>query len=59
MVADPAHRDRILDLMRPFTAPDMLARGLAVYRRLDELAGRVLAGETDPYTAAAELVAGL
>ena len=27
--------------------------------RLDELAGRVLAGETDPYTAAAELIAGL
>jgi len=38
MVAEPAHRDRILDLMRPFTAPDALARGLAVYRRLDELA---------------------
>jgi len=38
MVADPAHRDRVLDLMRPLTAPDMLARGREVYRRFDELA---------------------
>ncbi|SNS98539.1 DNA-binding transcriptional regulator, MerR family [Streptosporangium subroseum] len=37
-VADPADRARMLDLMRPFTEPDALARSHALYRRLDELA---------------------
>ncbi|MEU7861029.1 MerR family transcriptional regulator [Nonomuraea sp. NPDC049141] len=37
-VADPAAQTRMLDLMRPLTEPGALARGHALYRRLDELA---------------------
>ncbi|MDP9843823.1 MerR family transcriptional regulator [Streptosporangium lutulentum] len=37
-VADPADRARILDMMRPLSEPDALARTALLYRRLDELA---------------------
>jgi DNA-binding transcriptional MerR regulator len=37
-VADPSDRAQMLDLMRPLTEPDALARGHALYERLDELA---------------------
>ncbi|GAA4572829.1 MerR family transcriptional regulator [Planotetraspora kaengkrachanensis] len=36
-VADPADRGRVLDLMLPLTEPQALARGHALYERLDEL----------------------
>ncbi len=38
MVAGPADRERVLDLVRPLTEPDALAGAHALYRRLDELA---------------------
>ncbi|GAA3447876.1 MerR family transcriptional regulator [Planomonospora venezuelensis] len=38
-VADPAERDRMLEMMRPLTEPGALARSHALYARLDELAG--------------------
>lgn len=55
-VADPSGRARMLDLMRPLTEPDALARGHDLYRRLDELAD---ADPDDPRVAAlaADLVA--
>ncbi|MFF5206787.1 MerR family transcriptional regulator [Streptosporangium sp. NPDC000396] len=55
-MADPAGRARMLDLMRPLTEPDALARGHALYKRLDELAG---ADPGDPRVAtlATDLVA--
>ncbi len=37
--ADPAARARMLDLLRPLTEPGALARGQALYERLDGLAG--------------------
>lgn len=57
-VADPADRDRLLDMMGPLTEPAALARGLAIYRRVDELAD---ADPGDPRVAevAAELAAHL
>lgn len=55
-VADPADRDWVRDLVRPLTEPDALARGHALYQRLDELAD---ADPEDPRvpTLAADLVA--
>lgn len=35
--AEPEHRDRLLELMRPMTTPEALARAEALYRRLAEL----------------------
>ncbi|MEV8630808.1 MerR family transcriptional regulator [Streptosporangium sp. NPDC051023] len=57
-VADPAGRARMVDLMRPLTEPEALARGHALYRRLDELAD---ADPGDPRVAvlAADLAAHL
>lgn len=57
-VTDPAGRTRVLDLLRPLTEPEALARGHALYARLDELAG---ADPGDPRVAvlAADLVAHL
>lgn len=57
-VADPADRDRLLDLMSPLTEPAAVERGLALYRRIDELAD---ADPGDPRVAeaAAELAAQL
>src|SRR5690606_30498185 len=37
-VAEPAARDRMLDLLRPLLAPATLARGHAFYERMDRLA---------------------
>ncbi|MEU7837169.1 MerR family transcriptional regulator [Nonomuraea sp. NPDC049129] len=37
-VADPADRAEFIDLFRPLTEPEALARGHALYARLDELA---------------------
>ena len=48
-VADPADQAQMLDLMRPLTEPDALARGHALYERLDELAD---AASDDPRVAA-------
>ncbi|GAA3075842.1 MerR family transcriptional regulator [Streptosporangium carneum] len=55
-VADPADRARMLDLMLPLTEPDALARGHALYGRLDDLAD---ADPRDPRVAvlAADLAA--
>jgi LAO/AO transport system kinase len=52
---------RARDEIEQIAVASLRARIVRVHgdRRLDELAGRVLAGETDPYSAAAELVAGL
>jgi DNA-binding transcriptional MerR regulator len=47
--ADPADRARITDLLRPLTEPAALARGHALYARLDELAD---ADPGDPRVAA-------
>ena len=47
-LADPDERARVLDLLRPLTEPDALARGRQLYERLDELAG---AGPDDPRVA--------
>jgi DNA-binding transcriptional MerR regulator len=55
-VADPADRDRVLDLVRPLTEPDALARGHALYERLDELADAE-AGDPRVPTLAADLAA--
>ncbi|GAA5084080.1 DNA-binding transcriptional MerR regulator [Thermocatellispora tengchongensis] len=44
-VAAPEDRDHMLALLRPLTEPGALARGHAIYRRLDELAD---ADPTDP-----------
>lgn len=41
-VAEPADRDRLLELMEPMLAPHAMARGQALYRRLAEL------GDADP-----------
>jgi DNA-binding transcriptional MerR regulator len=38
VMADPADQARMLKLMRPLTEPDALARGHALYARLDDLA---------------------
>ncbi|MEU4539158.1 MerR family transcriptional regulator [Streptosporangium sp. NPDC023825] len=55
-VAGPSSRAQLLDLMRPLTEPEALARGHDLYRRLDELAD---ADPGDPRVAAlaADLVA--
>ncbi|MFI6508721.1 MerR family transcriptional regulator [Streptosporangium sp. NPDC050855] len=55
---DPAGRARLFDLLRPLTEPEALARGHALYARLDELAD---ADPGDPRVAvlAADLVAHL
>ncbi|MBO3749371.1 MerR family transcriptional regulator [Streptosporangiaceae bacterium NEAU-GS5] len=37
-VADPADRARLVAMVRPLTEPDAMARGQAIYARLDELA---------------------
>ncbi|MGC5015017.1 MerR family transcriptional regulator [Streptosporangium sp. DT93] len=57
-VTGPADRARMLGLLRPLTEPEALARGHALYARLDELAG---ADPGDPRVAAlaADLVAHL
>ena len=54
-------RARARDEIEAIAVASLRSRLVRVHgdRRLDELAGRVLAGETAPYTAAAELVAGL
>ncbi|GIH91235.1 MerR family transcriptional regulator [Planobispora siamensis] len=56
--ADPAGRAELIDLMRPLTEPEALARGHALYERLDALAD---AGPDDPRipAVAADLVAHL
>ena len=52
----PGEREQLLDLLRPLTEPEAVARGQALYRRLDELAD---ASPGDPRVAplAADLAA--
>lgn len=52
----PEERERLLDLLRPLTEPEAVARGQALYQRLDELAD---ASPGDPRVAplAADLAA--
>lgn len=55
-MAGPEERERLLDVLRPFTEPEAVARGHALYGRLDELAD---AAPGDPRVAplAADLAA--
>jgi DNA-binding transcriptional MerR regulator len=51
-LAGPEDRERLLDALRPLTEPEAVARGQALYERLDELAGAALGDPRIPPLAA-------